>query len=125
MAIKYKWLAQQLRKRVYENMEKGITMLPSEQELCYQYRVSRQTVRQSLSLLQQEGLIVRKQGSGSHITGLASENNVIGILITDDQDAHYADLLGDLRQSLTQKDLPPTYTSPTAGPTQSGPFCPP
>lgn len=103
MAIKYKWLAEQLRKKVYENMEKGVTKLPSEQELCYQYRVSRQTVRQSLSLLEQEGLIMRRQGSGSHITGLASGNNVIGVLIANDQDAHYAALLGDLRQALTQR----------------------
>lgn len=103
MAIKYKWLAEQLRKQVYESMEKGITQLPTEQELGYRYRVSRQTVRQSLALLQQEGLIVRKQGSGSHITGLSSENNVIGILIADDQDAHYAALLEDLRQTLSQR----------------------
>lgn len=103
MALKYRWLAEQLRKQVYESMEKGITRLPTEQELCYRYRVSRQTVRQSLSLLQQEGLIVRRQGSGSHITGLASENNVIGVLIADDQDAHYAALLEDLRQTLSQK----------------------
>lgn len=102
MAIKYKWLAEQLRKKVSENMEKGITRLPSEQELCYRYRVSRQTVRQSLSLLQQEGLIVKKQGSGSYITGLTSENNVIGVLVADDQDAHYAALLGDIRQTLSE-----------------------
>ncbi|MCM1118770.1 MAG: GntR family transcriptional regulator [bacterium] len=105
MAIKYKWLAEQLRKQVYDNMEKGVTLLPTEQELCYQYRVSRQTVRQALSLLQQEGLIVRRQGSGSHITGLSSENNVIGILIADDQDSHYAALLNNLRQALAQKGL--------------------
>lgn len=103
MAIKYKWLAEQLRKKVYENMEKGITRLPSEQELCYRYRVSRQTVRQSLALLQQEGLIVRKQGSGSYITGLTSGSNVIGVLVANDQDAHYAALLGDLRQALFQR----------------------
>lgn len=103
MAIKYKWLAEQLRKKVYENMEKGIVKLPPEQELCYRYRVSRQTVRQSLSLLQQEGLIVRRQGSGSYITGLTSGDNVIGVLIADDQDAHYAALLGDLRQALSRR----------------------
>lgn len=101
MAIKYKWLAEQLRKRVYENMEKGVTRLPTEQELCYRYRVSRQTVRQSLSLLEQEGLIVRRQGSGSYITGLTSGNNVISVLIANDQDAHYAALLSDLRQALS------------------------
>ncbi len=103
MAIKYKWLAQQLRKIVYENMEKGVTKLPSEQELCYRYRVSRQTVRLSLSLLEQEGLIVKRQGSGSHITGLVAGNNVIGVLIANDQDAHYVALVDDLRQALSRR----------------------
>ncbi len=41
--------------------------LPTEQSLTEQFRVSRQTVRQALSLLEAERLIERKQGSGSHI----------------------------------------------------------
>ena len=42
-------------------------MLPPEQALCAQFQVSRQTVRQALSLLESERLIERRQGSGSHI----------------------------------------------------------
>ena len=41
--------------------------LPTEQALCAQFQVSRQTVRQALSLLEAEQLIDRIQGSGSHI----------------------------------------------------------
>ena len=41
--------------------------LPTEQALCAQFQVSRQTVRQALSLLEAEQLIERIQGSGSHI----------------------------------------------------------
>ena len=33
MAIKYKWLAQQLRKQIYDNMENGIPKLPTEKDL--------------------------------------------------------------------------------------------
>ena len=39
----------------------------SEKELCEIHGVSRQTVRQALSLLETERLIDRRQGSGSHI----------------------------------------------------------
>ncbi|MCR5664481.1 MAG: GntR family transcriptional regulator [Oscillospiraceae bacterium] len=42
-------------------------MLPTEQALCERFGVSRQTVRQALSLLEAERLIERRQGSGSHI----------------------------------------------------------
>ena len=42
-------------------------MLPAEQALCAQFQVSRQTVRQALSLLETERLIERRQGSGSYI----------------------------------------------------------
>ena len=85
MAIKYKWLAGHLKEMIRLNIEKGIEKLPTEQELCERFRVSRQTVRLSLSLLEDEGLIVKKRGSGSFITGLLSEpeNNVIGILVSD------------------------------------------
>ncbi len=103
MAIKYKWLAQQLRKQIYDNMENGIPKLPTEKELCDRYRVSRQTVRQSLALLEQEGLISRRQGSGSYITGLKSGSNVVAALVTDEHIAPCASLLGELRSALSQR----------------------
>lgn len=42
-------------------------LLPSEQELCSTYAVSRTTVRLALGSLAGEGLIVRKQGRGSYV----------------------------------------------------------
>ena len=40
--------------------------LPSEPELAAQFGVSRGTVRQALTILQQEGIISRRQGSGTY-----------------------------------------------------------
>ena len=104
MAIKYKWLAGCLRELITDSIGKGIDRLPTEQELCRRYQVSRQTVRQSLSLLEQEGLITKKHGSGSYLTGRSSDSgkNVIGILISDDSDYLYPSLLHDLRTTLAQ-----------------------
>lgn len=104
MAIKYKWLAGRLKEMIRTYIEKGIEKLPTEQELCERFRVSRQTVRLSLSLLEEEGLIVKKQGSGSFITGLLSEpeSNVIGILISDDQDYIYPALINDIQTELSR-----------------------
>ena len=45
MAIKYKWLAGTLRDLIKKDVKNQINKLPSEQELCRRYHVSRQTVK--------------------------------------------------------------------------------
>lgn len=104
MAIKYKWLAEHLREMTISNMKKGIDTLPTESQLCSRYHVSRQTVRKSLSILEQEGLIAKRQGSGSHITGLHKDpsENEIHILIITDEKYLYPVLLSDIKNTLLQ-----------------------
>lgn len=89
MAIKYKWLAGKLEEYIYRNMDKGITKLPTEAQICDRYEVSRQTVRQALMLLEEKGLIEKRQGSGSFFTGRAEQNNTIAVLLQGDQEYTY------------------------------------
>ena len=42
--------------------------LPGEPELCRRFGTARNTVRQALALLQQQGLIERRKGEGTFIT---------------------------------------------------------
>ena len=65
MNLKYQMVAEALRAGIRDGVYQKT--LPTEQALCAQFRVSRQTVRQALSLLESERLIDRRQGSGSHI----------------------------------------------------------
>ena len=70
MAAKYLLLADRLREELSRGGGQAGYKLPTEQELSRQYQLSRQTVRHALRLLEEEGLIRRRQGSGSYATGL-------------------------------------------------------
>jgi GntR family transcriptional regulator of arabinose operon len=65
MNPKYQIVAEALRDGILDGTYQKT--LPTEQALCAQFQVSRQTVRQALSLLETERLLARRQGSGSHI----------------------------------------------------------
>ena len=102
MAIKYKWLVEQLREIISDSIQNGINKLPTEQELAVRYRVSRQTVRAALAVLEDEREIRRIKGSGAYITGLSSleDRNIVGILIPDEQQYEYPALINDIRVAL-------------------------
>lgn len=104
MAIKYRWLAGRLRERISKQGKNEGGKLPSEQELCKTYHVSRQTVRQALALLEEEGLIEKRKGSGSYITGRSKDpqENGIDILISDDSDYIYPGVLHDMKEALKE-----------------------
>ncbi len=64
-------LYQQLMLRLKNDIRAGIYpaggRIPSEQQLCDTYNVSRVTVRKAILDLVQEGLLVRKQGKGTFV----------------------------------------------------------
>lgn len=102
MMSKYETLSEQLTEQIAQNLQKGITALPTEAALAGQYRVSRQTVRAALALLKSKGLIESRQGSGSYATGLSPDpsRNTIPLLIASSQEYIYPHLLTDIRTAL-------------------------
>ena len=70
MTPKYKQIAQALRRQILENTYPPGSLLPTEQQLHESFSASRQTVRQALQCLVDEGLITRRQGSGSRVVDL-------------------------------------------------------
>lgn len=99
---KYETLASHLTDQIARNLQNGISKLPTEAELCRQHHVSRQTVRSALALLQAQGIISSRQGSGSYATGLSDQEsrNIIPILISSQQESIYPVLLSDIRTGL-------------------------
>ena len=60
-------LADLLRGEISRITAEGGSRLPTEMEISDTYGISRQTVRTALKLLEDDGIIERKQGSGSYI----------------------------------------------------------
>lgn len=79
----YQQVSQDLLHRIAdEGFEKG-AMLPSEAELCEEYGVSRITIRAAIGQLVEKGLLVRRPGVGTFVTGrrnTAREFNLVGFL---------------------------------------------
>lgn len=103
MSAKYIRLANILRESIYQNTGNGIYKLPSEKELCEQYRMSRQTVRAALRLLAEEKLIETRKGSGSFSTGLGSMQNTIAILVNYAEEYTAPSFLASVKSALAAK----------------------
>lgn len=65
--VLYKKIAEDIKSRIKSQEYKEGDKLPSERELCERYNSSRITIRQSLELLEQEQLVIRKHGKGSFV----------------------------------------------------------
>lgn len=63
----YKQLKQTLTDKIKNGDWPTGTKIPTEEELCDQYEVSRITVRQALGEMSNEGIVVRKQGRGTFV----------------------------------------------------------
>ena len=63
----YKQLISKLRGDIQTGVYPVHSRIPSEQELCETYQVSRVTVRKALAELTQEGLLLRHQGKGTFV----------------------------------------------------------
>lgn len=90
MALKYQTLAAALKNEIASRGPQGNPKLPTEAELMRVYQVSRQTVRQALSVLLAEGLIEKRQGSGTYISPSvfpkALSSHDIALLVPDAAD---------------------------------------
>lgn len=79
MAPKYQSIADSLRQEIESGQYNRL--LPTEQLLCQRFQISRQTVRRALSMLEDEGLITRRQGSGSHLRERTEPETVLNCTI--------------------------------------------
>lgn len=81
--LKYLALAQQLREDLNAGLWKPGEKLPTEDAMVQDYGVSKQTVRSAVGLLVEEGLLVRRQGSGTYAADRRRpQTRTIGVIAT-------------------------------------------
>ena len=96
MPSKYIQIAAKLRSQIHEGTYRNTGKLPTEMELADFYHANRQTVRRALAVLAEEGLIERRQGSGSYLRNAASgRDNSVAILTTSINDYIFPAILQD------------------------------
>ena len=76
----YQQLYEILRQKIIRQEWKPGDLIPGESELMDTYQVSRNTVRDVMDMLVNEGLIYRKQGKGSFIAEPSLEQMLIRIV---------------------------------------------
>ena len=64
---KYLQVADILRKEIAEGIFRDGQTLMTEEELRQRFNVSRQTIRQAIALLEDDGLVDRRRGSGTYV----------------------------------------------------------
>lgn len=65
----YFQLAELLEEEIISGRWEPGARVPSENELCSRYGLSRTTIRQALARLEQEGLVSREKGRGTFVSG--------------------------------------------------------
>ena len=75
----YKRIYEILRKHIVEGVYDEGDLLPSENELCNIYGLTRPTVRQALSELVQDGYISKQQGKGSIVNKIPQGIGILSI----------------------------------------------
>ena len=75
----YRKLYEVLRKHIMDGVYSEGDLLPSENELCSLYVMTRPTVRQALSTLAGDGLIRKHQGKGSIVLSLPRDIGILSV----------------------------------------------
>lgn len=102
--VKYKEIASFIISKIEEGELKKGDRLSTEEELQEQFGVSRQTIRNSLKILEDDGYISRQRGSGSYVTWEnIPKERTIGVMIGYMSPYIYPDIVRGIDQVLASK----------------------
>jgi len=95
------WLKENIRSGTFKSGEKLI----SEPSLCEKFGISRHTARSAIAILEQEGFVIRKQGSGTYVNHFLSDagRKKIGVLMTYADDYIFPPIISGIEATLSKK----------------------
>jgi len=102
---KYQEVAEWLK----ESIAAGVFMpggkLISEPGLCKKFGISRHTARAAIAILEQDGIVSRKQGSGTYVNHFTSgaRRKKIGILLTYADDYIFPTIISGIEEVLSEQ----------------------
>ncbi len=80
----YQQLKQHLRSQIVTGNLRAHQQVPSERELCEQFKLSRTTIRQALSEAEREGLIYKVHGKGTFVAARKIDQGLLTISSFED-----------------------------------------
>ncbi len=95
---------------ITENIDSGILRpgerIPSENELCSRFDLSRQTIRHAIAKMAEDGLLESKRGSGTYVADQRAEEgerNVIAVVTTYVDDYIFPSTIRGIESALSDK----------------------
>lgn len=110
--FKYSQVADWLKNEIYSGNYPGGVKIPGEEELCLKFSVSRQTARQAIKVLENQGLLYKVQGSGTYVTrkiqgpplrSEGKERRCIGVIVNSTGDYLFPFLIQGIHDALHQR----------------------
>ena len=104
---KYQAVAATLRREIAEGVFPEGALMTTEEELRRRFQVSRQTVRQAIALLEDDGLVVRRRGSGTYVKHgprRHGETLTVGVVTTYITDYIFPSIVRGIEHVLSAND---------------------
>jgi len=103
---KYKKVIDWINKNLDNGTLKPGSRIPSENELCAKFGLSRQTVRHAILKLAEEGLLESRRGSGTYVTDQKAEDDgrsVVAVVTTYVDDYIFPSTIRGIENTLSEK----------------------
>lgn len=105
----YRQLAEKIRRMIHRQYSPG-SLLPSESELMARYGVSRNTVRQAIKALEQQGYVHSRRGKGTFVAPVGNRYQLLH-LVSFSEDMHRRGLHPETRLLSLAQVIPPEKVS--------------
>ncbi len=106
IVAKYQLVYDWINKNIDNGTLKPGSRVPSENELCEKFGLSRQTVRHAIQMLSEEGLLESRRGSGTYVAdqkAVDSNRSVVAVVTTYVDDYIFPSTIRGIENTLSEK----------------------